>query len=207
MQRSWMEFVFVVLSFCLIFTQVEDVFAQREGNRRGERNRREENRGRNRRNGPPIVYRTDVPVHEYDLILGEPTQTTITVSLLAYEDMEGFVVYGVEEEMLKNKTSILKFSAGEPQEFSIDGLASNTRYFYRLQKRKNKTDGFVASDLYTFHTQRPPGSAFVFTLQADPHLDGGTSPELYEITVGNALAARPDFHIDLGDTYVCADGR
>ena len=185
MQRSWMEFVFVVLSFCLIFTQVEDVFAQREGNRRGERNRREENRGRNRRNGPPIVYRTDVPVHEYDLILGEPTQTTITVSLLAYEDMEGFVVYGVEEEMLKNKTSILKFSA----------------------KRKNKTDGFVASDLYTFHTQRPPGSAFVFTLQADPHLDGGTSPELYEITVGNALAARPDFHIDLGDTYVCADGR
>jgi predicted phosphodiesterase len=54
----------------------------------------------------------------------------------------------------------------------------------------------------TFMTARPPGSTFTFTVQADSHLDGGISPELYLKSLTNALAAQPDFHIDLGDTFM-----
>ena len=66
---------------------------------------------------------------------------------------------------------------------------------------------FLTGDFKTaasgrFHTQRKPGSAFTFTLQADSHLDQGTRAALYEKTLANALADKPDFHVDLGDTFM-----
>ena len=42
----------------------------------------------------------------------------------------------------------------------------------------------------------------MFTIQADSHLDQGMRPALYERTLANALADQPDFHIDLGDTFM-----
>ena len=54
----------------------------------------------------------------------------------------------------------------------------------------------------TFHTQRPPGNSFVFTITVDSHLDQKTIPDLYRQTLLNALADAPDFHIDLGDTFM-----
>ncbi len=51
-------------------------------------------------------------------------------------------------------------------------------------------------------TARPPGSPFTFTVQADPHLDYGTEPEVYKKSLANVLAAKTDFHIDLGDTFM-----
>jgi hypothetical protein len=55
---------------------------------------------------------------------------------------------------------------------------------------------------YSFHTARQPGSSFVFTITADSHLDEQTDPQLYGQTLANALAGKPDFHIDLGDTFM-----
>ncbi|HEY3418324.1 MAG TPA: metallophosphoesterase, partial [Armatimonadota bacterium] len=55
---------------------------------------------------------------------------------------------------------------------------------------------------YTFHTQRATGSAFTFTITADSHLDEHTTPALYLQTLRNALADTPDFHLDLGDTFM-----
>jgi predicted phosphodiesterase len=39
-------------------------------------------------------------------------------------------------------------------------------------------------------------------VQADSHLDEHTSPEVYLRTIANASADRPDFHVDLGDTFM-----
>jgi hypothetical protein len=33
---------------------------------------------------------------------------------------------------------------------------------------------------HTFHTQRKPGSSFIFTMQADSHLDQMTRPVIYD---------------------------
>jgi predicted phosphodiesterase len=91
---------------------------------------------------------------------------------------------------------------GEPVEFVLAGLRPDTRYFYRLNTREAPDTAFRPDEEHTFHTQRKPGSAFVFTVQADSHLDQSTRPAIYERTLANVLADRPDFHIDLGDTFM-----
>ena len=48
----------------------------------------------------------------------------------------------------------------------------------------------------------PPGASFVVTVQADSHLDSNADPAIYSRTLRNALADAPDFHIDLGDTFM-----
>ena len=55
---------------------------------------------------------------------------------------------------------------------------------------------------FSFHTARLPGSTFTFTIQADSHLDSGTSAEVYLQSFTNARSAKPDFHMDLGDTFM-----
>ncbi len=52
----------------------------------------------------------------------------------------------------------------------------------------------------SFHTQRAPASSFTFTTQADSHLDVSTDVRVYQQTLANMLADKPDFMIDLGDT-------
>ena len=43
---------------------------------------------------------------------------------------------------------------------------------------------------------------FTFTVQADPHLDFGIDPAVYEKALALARASRPDFHVDRGDTFM-----
>ena len=46
------------------------------------------------------------------------------------------------------------------------------------------------------------GEAFVFTIQADPHRDEKSDLALYQTALNNILADKPDFHLDLGDTFM-----
>jgi hypothetical protein len=138
----------------------------------------------------------DVPSHPFDLILGQPTANSATVSVLCYEDAEGFIAYGTQPGNLAAKTPARPFKKGEPVEIVLSPLQSNTQYFYQLRLAP------TASGEFTFHTARPPGSTFTFTVTADSHLDERTDPALYQRTLVNALADAPDFHIDLGDTFM-----
>ena len=145
----------------------------------------------------------EVPAHPLDLILGRPTAESITVSVLAYEDMEGFIAYGTwPGDYSSGKTAPRQVKKGQPVELFIHSLRPDTRYHYRFHSRAGSSGGFTAGPEYAFHTQRPPGSEFTFTVTADSHLDDRTDCTLYMRTLANALADRPDFHIDLGDTFM-----
>jgi phosphodiesterase/alkaline phosphatase D-like protein len=85
---------------------------------------------------------------------------------------------------------------------TLPGLAPNTAYFCRLRYRTGAED-FTAAPESRFHTHRPPGSPFTFTIQADSHLDERCDPALYAVALRNARADNPDFHVDLGDTFMC----
>ncbi|MGD0090919.1 MAG: metallophosphoesterase [Planctomycetota bacterium] len=138
----------------------------------------------------------DVPVHPFDLILGRPTSNSVTVSVLCYEDAEGFIAYATEPGKPAAKTPARPFGKGEPVELVLSPLQPNTQYFYQLHLAPANSGEF------TFHTARPPGSTFTFTVTADSHLDEHTDPDLYLRTLANALAGAPDFNIDLGDTFM-----
>jgi len=138
----------------------------------------------------------DVPSHPFDLILGRPGSNSVTVSVLCYEDAEGFIAYGTQAGKLLARTPARLFRKGEPVEVVLSALQPNTQYSYQLQLARTN------SKELTFHTARPPGSSFTFTVTADSHLDEHTDPSLYQRTLANALADAPDFHIDLGDTFM-----
>lgn len=150
---------------------------------------------------PRFLFKTDVPAHPLDVVLGRPTNNSITASVLAYADRDGLIAYGPKAGAPAARTDIFALKAGEPVEIAITGLAADTQYFYTLSTREHG-GAWKSEPEHSFHTQRPPGKAFVFTVQADPHLDYGIDLPTYEKSLANALAAKTDFHIDLGDTFM-----
>jgi len=138
----------------------------------------------------------DVPAHPFDLILGRPTASSVTVSVLSYRDAEGFIAYGTQTGKLASRTPAQPFRQGVPVEIVLSPLQPDTRYSYQFHLAGTNSGEF------TFHTSRSPGGAFTFTITADSHLDDRTDPALYQRALANALADAPDFHIDLGDTFM-----
>jgi len=138
----------------------------------------------------------EVPAHPFDLVLARPMSNSVTVSVLCYTDAEGSIAYGTHSGNLDAQTPLRVFKRGEPAAVLLSGLEPDTRYFYQLRLAQTN------SGEYSFHTARPPGSGFTFTVTADSHLDENTDPAVYQRTLANALADKPDFHIDLGDTFM-----
>ncbi len=151
---------------------------------------------------PTPAMRTEVPAQPFDLILCRPTDHEITLSVLAYEEREGYVAYGVRPGALTHETPRRRFAKGEPAEVVLGPLEAGTRYHYRFVSRAPGVARFESTAESSFTTARPRGSPFAFTIQADPHLDYGIDPAIYEKSLRNAIAARTDFHVDLGDTFM-----
>jgi len=152
--------------------------------------------------GPKHVFSGPAPEHPFDVILGRPGPTSITASVLAYKDIFAFVSYGKEKGSVEFKSSITKLNNGTPHEFILKDLIPDTRYFYRLNTSSDKSANFTVQEESSFHTHRKSGSSFKFTIQSDSHLDQSVRPAVYEKTLANCLADNPDFHIDLGDTFM-----
>ena len=162
--------------------------------------------GRGRRGGPKgpgnSVFLTQVPEHPGSVVLGRPTAASVTLSLLWQAGAETVLVWAKDPVKLPQEGRKVTLEAGEPKRVVLYGLAPDARYTYALLDAATKKRLLPAGGPGYFHTARAPGGAFTFTVQADSHLDGGCSPEIYKRELANALAEAPDFHIDLGDTFM-----
>lgn len=58
---------------------------------------------------------------------------------------------------------------------------------------------WVEREEHSFRTQRSPGSNFSFTIISDSHAMYNTQ---YQNAITNIKNENPDFHLDLGDTYM-----
>jgi predicted phosphodiesterase len=152
--------------------------------------------------GGKHVFSAPPPAHPFDVILARPTDKSVTVCVLAYQDMDAFITYGLDPGKHSGKTAGRKLNREGPVEFVLSDLKPDAQYYYSLHTRDATAKDFSADAERTFHTQRKPGQTFTFTIQSDSHLDQSTRPAVYEQTLANALADRPDFHIDLGDTFM-----
>jgi predicted phosphodiesterase len=135
-----------------------------------------------------------VPPYLFNVWLCRPGAESVTVSVLAWDDLEAFIEYA---DGLK--TPALNLKAGEPQNIVLGGLKPDTAYNYRLTYRRAGGEA-VQDVMRSFHTQRKAGSSFRFVMQADSHLDNNTDVRVYQQSLANILADKPDFMIDLGDT-------
>ncbi|WP_395744198.1 metallophosphoesterase family protein [Prosthecobacter sp.] len=136
-----------------------------------------------------------VPPYLFNVWLCRPGADSVTVSVLAWEDMEGFIEYGPGPQ----RTEVMRLKSGEPQTVVLHGLQPDTAYDYRFAYRRGGGE-MVRDVVRSFHTQRRPGSNFTFVMQADSHLDMSTDVRVYQQTLANMLADKPDFLVDLGDT-------
>lgn len=134
----------------------------------------------------------EIPSHSYDVILGRPTANDITFSFLAYTDQTLSISYGTESGNYTSQMESINLKANIPQTFQLSNLQPDTQHFYVINGESENT----------FHTARPAGSTFTFTIQADSHLDSNTSAEVYLQTLANQRADHPDFVIDMGDTFM-----
>ena len=157
------------------------------------------------------LYRTVRSTFIGPELLGRPTDESVTVNALSLLTLEAYFEFGPGSGTYADQTSTNVYPAQSPIEVVMDGLSPNTRYFYRIRYRRPGEPEFAAGPEHSFHTQRPPGRPFTFTVQADSHLrnklakDSEESLALYRLALVNALSAEPDFHIDLGDTFLCED--
>ncbi len=133
-------------------------------------------------------------------LLGRPTDHSVNVNVLPSENLEIFLHYRTAKSSAMQKTVPVSAQAGVPENIVLTDLAEDTAYRYQVCWRRTGDSTDSCSPEYSFHTQRNPGSSFVFAVQADSHLDGRASGALYNQTLANAYAGMPDFLIDLGDT-------
>ncbi len=143
----------------------------------------------------------NVPEHLFNIVLGRPTACSITVRVLLHQAATASLQYGPAGGPLLLKTHEVPVAARDTVDFVLTSLQGNTRYAYRLICQPEGGPP-ITSNEYSFHTQRATGSRFVFTVTSDSHLDENTSGEVYLRTLNNALAETPDFHFELGDTFM-----
>ena len=144
----------------------------------------------------------DMPAHPVDVVLGRPTQRSITASMLAYQDSEAYIEFGTQAGVHSNKTTTRTLTKNQPAEILLEALQPNTQYFYQVFCRAGNSGAFAALAEKSFYTQRAPGATFTFDIQADSHLDSNSSLDVYARTLANETADKPDFLVDLGDTFM-----
>jgi hypothetical protein len=134
-------------------------------------------------------------------LLARPTATSIMINVVPDEDVNIYYEYDTEPTAYTQQSATGYATAGEPYNVVISGLSPDTQYYYRMQYQKPE-DAWVARSEHSFHTQRLPGETFTFTMIADSHMSGGGgNVSLYQQTLANVAAEKPDFHLDLGDSF------
>ena len=139
-----------------------------------------------------------------NIILGRPTDDSITVHVLAAQETELFAEYGDSPGIYSGRTSVVVPSVDGVAEIEVGGLEGDTRYFYRVGYRGPDDSDYRAGDEHSFHTRRSKGSTFTFGVQGDSHPERRNimyHPDLYVRTMEQVASARPDLYFMLGDDF------
>ena len=138
----------------------------------------------------------------YSIILGRPTDKSISVSLLFDQNTDFYIEYGTSAQTYTKTSSTYFSSANQTYTVTLSDLTVNTKYYYRLRYKNNAVTSFNSSTEYFFQTQRNKGEAFTFTVESDEHLyDKKGIRSMYQVTLNNQALDKPDFMLSLGDIF------
>lgn len=146
-----------------------------------------------RQGAPTPIHRTEVPVSELDVIAGATTDNSIILSIRGKSEPTPALL--IREGGKTISSTRVTLTGGKAVEVPVKGLKAGTTYDYTLTQGDLKVEG-------RFTTARRSGQEFTFAIQADSHLDGNTDLKVLERTLGNIIKDKPDFLVDLGDTFM-----
>ncbi|MFN8242965.1 MAG: metallophosphoesterase [Ferruginibacter sp.] len=139
----------------------------------------------------------------FRILLGRATTKSITIRILPKADIRLFISYEAGKTNTSIKTSPVEALKNNPVDIVLDNLSPGQEYFYQVFYQVDPGADFTASPACRFRTGRAKKEPFVFTVTADSHL--GTlkhcDPALYQLTLDNAAANKPDLHFSLGDDF------
>ena len=148
------------------------------------------------------IFSVGLSAQTFTEILGRPTDTSMTASILFDSQVDTYIEYGVRSGNYTSFTAVVTSVIGQPVVIKMSGLLGETRYYYRTRYRNVGTITFQVGTEHNFITQRKKGSSFVFSIEADPHpYDKKGYHPLWAITLNNMLTESSDFMLDLGDTF------
>ena len=104
--------------------------------------------GRGGQGGPPPVYRTDVPAHAYDIVMGLVDANSCVINVLCYADSKGTLELSRKGGKVERKLPEQAFAKDAPVAITLDKLKASTEYSYKIIF----DDGTAAER--TFVTQR-----------------------------------------------------
>ncbi len=96
----------------------------------------------------------NVPEHLYNILLGRPSDSSITIRALFHKEAKVFVEYGLESGKQTLKTPVANIAAKTTSDFDLRELKGNSRYYYKLVYRVGSGEE-QSSDEYTFKRNEP----------------------------------------------------
>ncbi len=149
-----------------------------------------------------IFFNSQLFSQNYNIILGRPADSSITISIMFDQNCQYYIEYGTQTNQLNNNTPVYSNVINVPDEVQLTNLVGNTRYYYRIKYKLLNNTLFSTSSLYSFITQRSQGSTFTFTIEADEHLyDIKGVKNMFDVTLANQAKDKPDFMLSLGDIF------
>ncbi len=140
-------------------------------------------------------------------LIGRISDSSVTINVEADDYIDYYFEYGTESGVYSGRipeTGFFSSTSNKPFEVIIDVLSPNSIYYYRLVFSTDNGISWVNRDEHSFHTQRPVGSSFSFTVTSDSHqgvTSSNQSKNLYRRTLLNISNDNPDLHFDLGDAF------
>lgn len=151
----------------------------------------------------PSAYAPEI-AFDGSIVLASPTNQSVIANVLSSNrDLDVQISYGRVSSTFENKTAKLALQSGVPAELKLEGLSSNTSYYYRLHMFDKSGTELGTTSESRFQTARAADASFSFTIQGDSHPERANefNASLYTRTLQTAAADRPDFHISLGDDF------
>ena len=148
------------------------------------------------------IINSKIYSQNYSIILGRPTDKSISLSLLFDQNTDFYIEYGTSSQNYIKTSTTYYTSSNQTYTINLSDLTVNTKYYYRLRYKNNSINNFNSSPEYSFQTQRNKGESFTFTVESDEHLyDKKGIRSMYQVTLNNQALDKPDFMLSLGDIF------
>jgi phosphodiesterase/alkaline phosphatase D-like protein len=141
------------------------------------------------------------------IILGRPTETEMTVSILSLVETELYLTWGTESHSYSYSSSLSLCDGKTPSVIVLDKLLPGQKGYYQLFFKEKGMDQFEHTEEYSFQLPRTDSAPYSFVLQSDSHLLNEADPELYFLAMEKMHSLNPDFIFDLGDTFINDQGK